>query len=785
MVGTRPKTALAVMLPPLIIGVLLVLSAYTEQPVPGTPRPVQDTESHTLSSGGSSCSEGEPDRSRCPAPGAYAEARGALIVTLIDGARAERPMAHTRLELSSSRGLGVGLDDGRTTDGEGLATWEDLPPDEYWIALPGVAHRRVTVVAGCTERLEFRVGPWVTLEGEVLDAFGVPVPGAEVWLSAYDSQSRGHVACRTDADGHFSTEIALRTTRWVASFAQGHGPSAMLALQPTDTFVPPVTLVLGEAGQGLALAGYVQDPSGERLAGIPVSVLQQSSVLHSPDGTVQRSTPPPRQTRTDANGEFQFVGLFRGAVRLVAAAPGFSSADLTLYPRDVDAGRVRLELVPAPALAGVVVDRLGSPVGAVSVGYGRYGDPAGEVVKTDDEGRFLLQRPPARPFALMVAKAGFRGRELNVPTPSGAGTQHMEITLEPSGSATLVVTLSPPTDDLGRAWSLVATDLGQRTALRAGARMAAEGEGVFRQEAWPAGRTRLAVYSADLRTIPFQVRVISVPEGEATVEVALVLPPDAAGHTRIAGRVSGDLNSPVRDIMVSARRIGSPASLVLEFDGADGAFSGLVSNWGQWVLELSDRAGKVLYERAFQPAGLKELDLGTLELGGEAELHLAGVDESGSGIPLRVMTAGGRTVREVLLGSWGYVLSLPSGDYVLVSSSTLLGVRRWPIQLAGGDQVRIDVGPLPVATYPVRVILPAGLAGQARLRMLEVGARLPLLDEPLPVTNGCDQVFWVAPGEYELSAELEGYAPVQRTLTCGPGAAEGETVVQLPADAFR
>jgi hypothetical protein len=53
------------------------------------------------------------------------------------------------------------------------------------------------------------------------------------------------------------------------------------------------------------------------------------------------------------------------------------------------------------------------------------------------------------------------------------------------------------------------------------------------------------------------------------------------------------------------------------------------------------------------------------------------------------------------------------------------------------------------------------------------------------VTNGCDQVFWVAPGEYELSAELEGYAPVQRTLTCGPGAAEGETVVQLPADAFR
>ncbi|MEO8842676.1 MAG: carboxypeptidase-like regulatory domain-containing protein [Kofleriaceae bacterium] len=297
-------------------------------------------------------------------------------------------------------------------------------------------------------RVALKLSRGAAVTGKVVDAAGKPV---QAWIVASSaSEPFPVVDARRDGvaskpDGTFAiTALAAGTWRLTASSSEAQATSAPIVLDGTHPKTD-VTIVLAT---GATVTGKVVDKAGAPVTAANVKVVQRGWV---PWRGV-------RQVFTRGDGSFTISGLPRLAVDVVAQSDRGSSA---VTPIDLasGAGTVTLTLDVDGAIAGVVVDTSGAPVGdaqitAVSEPTGKLADLAvrgAQETVSDQGGAFQLTGLPAGRYRVRAARPGTSEdeQELAPFVVVKAGNANVKLVIAREGKLTGRVTFADGSVPLG------------------------------------------------------------------------------------------------------------------------------------------------------------------------------------------------------------------------------------------------------------------------------------------------------------------------------------------------
>ena len=190
-------------------------------------------------------------------------------------------------------------------------------------------------------RLDFQLQAGQRLAGHVVDQAGEPVESVEIKLGGRVSPDREY---ETDANGNFTIE---GVTEHVFSFSLKKPGFAPKRVVLRDFSAAELTALHIEFHPGRSLAGVVVDATGQPIANAWVHASSPHSLGES--------------TTTDKSGSFRIMDLPVELERIRVSKRGFT--DLTHQPVEADVDDVRLVLMEAGLLHGVVVDgATGQPV---------------------------------------------------------------------------------------------------------------------------------------------------------------------------------------------------------------------------------------------------------------------------------------------------------------------------------------------------------------------------------------------------------------------------------------
>lgn len=359
----------------------------------------------------------------------------------VEGARVEAVAAHGTQQKSA-----LSAADGSFAFG-GLAPEVDL-----LLARPTERHRfvaleRLKLTPGETRELELTLpAERVALSARILDQDERPLEGARVSILSLDPK----VPLRRTAYADPAGEVELADSAGIRARLQvqagGHRPFEVeldsvperldVTLESGITVAGRVTHVRGR--QPLARAEVVLLAAGER-----------------------------RRTHTDEYGEYGFSDLGPGQVHLMISHPEFAARTLDAGVRPTGrADRVfelpEVDLEPAGAISGVVLDATGQPVSGARVGLGFVpaflpaGTQPSSLRQSDAQGRFELLGVPVGRATVSAYAAG-----------AGRGSREVEVT---AGDVTRDVEIhlaGAPSDAELPALANVAVTLGERGALEA------------------------------------------------------------------------------------------------------------------------------------------------------------------------------------------------------------------------------------------------------------------------------------------------------------------------------
>src|ERR1017187_1885738 len=194
----------------------------------------------------------------------------------------------------------------------------------------------------------------VTIGGVVVDETGQPIAGAKIEIGGTGNDSSlpeniqfgPDTTLLTDAGGHWSCNMIPKTLEQVPVIVT-HPEHA-----ETDDTVwpggPDATNVVITMKTGFAVAGIVQDATGNPIAGTTVREVHLSS---------QRE----HTQTTDASGAFELKSMNAGELMRAVQAKGFAPAVQTFTVTGSVTG-LRFQLGPGQLLRGHVTDEDGNPL---------------------------------------------------------------------------------------------------------------------------------------------------------------------------------------------------------------------------------------------------------------------------------------------------------------------------------------------------------------------------------------------------------------------------------------
>lgn len=264
------------------------------------------------------------------------------------------------------------------------------------------------------KRVRIEVKPGIEVVGQVVDALGNGVDGAEVLLSERWNPGRVERATVADAAGRFRlTDVGQDTT--VSARAKGRRASRQVVPRGAPGARMEVVLYLEAAGT--SIFGVVLGPRGEPVAGALVVIGAEPD--EQPGGRDTRDgfdTVPPAPVRlvADDSGKFATTAGPEGPSVLRVSAEGCAphSEPRTFLPRAANEVTVRLQ--PAARVIGTVVAADGAPVGGALVSTGRgFGHAS---ARTDAAGAFELSDLAPGPAHLEAShsRAGLARIELEL-----------------------------------------------------------------------------------------------------------------------------------------------------------------------------------------------------------------------------------------------------------------------------------------------------------------------------------------------------------------------------------
>jgi protocatechuate 3,4-dioxygenase beta subunit len=286
----------------------------------------------------------------------------------------------------------------RVAPGESYIYISGTPP-EYLRPEQGVT---VTVAAGATATVPFRLQRGLAFAATVADEAGRPVPQVVVSLTGPIGTRYSEESAMSDDAGEVSVSPLL-----AGHYAVGVS-DAWEVVRPTEVVLPQsaaVTIVVRPARMR-TLTGRVVSPSGVPIPGAEVTaqVIVMSAVE---EGTGMGGT---RRAVTGADGTFALPDIpARAEVRGVKATKeGYSyvsGGEVSARGETLQAADIVLAPLTA-SVSGQVVDTEGAPVAGALV-ICPEGAP-GVIVQTDSAGRFTLESvPPGEPRVIAAHDRSF------------------------------------------------------------------------------------------------------------------------------------------------------------------------------------------------------------------------------------------------------------------------------------------------------------------------------------------------------------------------------------------
>lgn len=290
-------------------------------------------------------------------------------------------------------------------------------------------------------RLELVVSSGVTLRARAVDAQGVGIAGAAIWLGDLGGSRSGGVVAESASDGRFELHEVPQDASF-AVLAPGFCRTRMLDVPPGGDDELVVRLERG----GSELTLTLRDERGAPVADARVLAGNSSDGL-APRlaGDVWPEFPPTIEARSDERGRVEVRGLEPGRHPLVVWAAGFVAQVETLEVEGNAPQNLELTLERGARVRGRIVDEHGAALAVAQVALRTGREP-------DDT---LLEVSPRGEFELLGLRAGTL--ELAV-RAWDHGAQELELELAPCEQRELVFRLErlvrcdgTVRDDSGRA----------------------------------------------------------------------------------------------------------------------------------------------------------------------------------------------------------------------------------------------------------------------------------------------------------------------------------------------
>lgn len=412
------------------------------------------------------------------------------------------------------------------TDASGRASAAEVPAGQVVANVtanlyePGSAE--AVLEAAGEAALEVRLIPitYGTVTGVAVNkTSGAPLANVRVRLADRNLQ--------TDAEGRFRAErVPAGSVSITGELLRHYGDKQTVALdrggeQTVELQLEPITTG--------TILGIVRDAaSGEPIEGASVTVLGSSA-------------------RTGADGRFEIEQVAAGAVSVRASytlyEPGESSVELAA----ADTAETELLLTPITygTISGTVVNaESGAPLANAAVSAGQTS------ARTDDEGRFSLERVPAGQLSVVASKAIFIDDSQSVALAAGE-SETMTLRLQPITWGTVTGTVIDA--ETGRPLSRAEVVVGTQAVL-------SDAAGRFVAERVAAGQLRISGRAPAYEATSVTAQL--APDTEH--DVSLELQPIKIGS--IEGRVvDAKTNEPIREARVTAGRFAAETD-------ANGAF---------------------------------------------------------------------------------------------------------------------------------------------------------------------------------------------------------------------
>jgi hypothetical protein len=228
---------------------------------------------------------------------------------------------------------------------------------------------RLEVAPAKETRAVLSIPRGVTVDGIVVDASGIPVSSASVWISGPHNVWEWAEIAATNRDGAFQLQH-VKPGRQIAAREDQRGPSQLYPVRGSAGETCKLRIVLAE--EAARVEGRVLDTKGAPIAGARVRLNDAHEGRGIFRGDHLLGTPMPER-RTDEDGRFTFAGVSPPGCHIDFRAIGFAPAWLYASLENDGTKIEDITLRAAMKLHGTVRTTKGDPVSGAWVRVGDFG----------------------------------------------------------------------------------------------------------------------------------------------------------------------------------------------------------------------------------------------------------------------------------------------------------------------------------------------------------------------------------------------------------------------------